>query len=480
MSEIDHVKLFGTTYMLKDAQARNDNGILDKYGALNRTPWVNGQAWTSTLKVTCQNGVYTANGTLTGNAETHYNIFSNTDSLPNGISPGMKLQVTHECESTNVTFRIYNRVNDTNVLLCEIPGNGTKIVTVDENATGMIVRLSYLNGVTYTNMVSKPFIFGTLAKQSIESRFEEDENALAETLDPNPTKNLFNKYTITNNLLINANGEEEASGLYMTSDYIKLPVKAVMISSVGSVSRPYIYRIAIYNKNKVWQYRQVASTDDFLMTVNTTVIPTTDEYYYIRISFEVARETDFDTVQVEVGAQKTAYVPHLMPLDWNGRELIDNLSQSTFFAKGESKSGLAVSYRTGVISVNGTKSDTQALFFTVQPEGARYASRMIMPTGDHGGTPKIPLKQGHKYALRGTFTRPTASLIYGLYLAYKNAATDETWQKIEIHSSTSSAPTETPTITFDHMGKLFLGVTATTDTAVNDTINFVLEDITEV
>lgn len=157
----------------------------------------------------------------------------------------------------------------------------------------------------------------------------------------------------------------------------------------------------------------------------------------------------------------------------------DEIKYSTFFAKGENKDGLAVSYRTGLISVNGTKSDTQALFFTIQPEGAKYASRMIVPTGNIGGAPNIPLKQGHKYALRGTFTRPTASLRYGLYLAYKNAATDGTWQKIEIHSSTSTAPTETPTITFDHMGKLFLGVTATTSTAVSDTINFVLEDITE-
>ena len=159
---------------------------------------------------------------------------------------------------------------------------------------------------------------------------------------------------------------------------------------------------------------------------------------------------------------------------------LDEIKYDTFFAKGEDKDNLWVSCRTGVISVNGTKSDTQALFFIIEPEGARYASRMIMPTGDHGGTSKIPLKQGHKYALRGTFTRPTATLMYGLYLAYKNAETDETWQTIELHSSTSTAPTETPTITFDHMGKLFLGVSATTDTPVSDTVNFVLEDITEV
>lgn len=145
------------------------------------------------------------------------------------------------------------------------------------------------------------------------------------SLDPTPTKNLFNKNTMTDNLFIDGNGVVTTNANYITSDYIKLPIKAVMISSVGTTSTTYKYRIAVYDKNKVWKYRQLAATDDYMMAVNTSVIPTTDEYYYIRISFEKARGTNFDTVQVEVGTQKTAYVPHQMPLDWNGRVLIANL-----------------------------------------------------------------------------------------------------------------------------------------------------------
>ena len=328
MAIIDKIQIGGELKDVADAQARRDIGLLDKYGAQNRTPWVDGEGWTSTLRVACNGGVYTANGTLAGNAETHYNIFSSTDALPDGITPGMDLQVTHECKSENVTFRLYNRVNDTNVMLAEIPGNGTKNVTVDENATGMIVRLSYKNGNTYANMVSKPYILGTLTKQETKSN-------------------------------------------------------------------------------------------------------------------------------------------------------LDSIKYSAFFAKGEIKSGLSVSYRTGVISVNGSKSDTQTVFFTIQPEGAKYASRMIEPTGNIGGAPNIPLKQGHKYALRGTF--PTNLLLtYTVTLLYKNSSTDETWQKISISSSTSSAPVETPAISFDHMGKLFLSVVRTTSTSVSDTINFVLEDVVEV
>lgn len=142
---------------------------------------------------------------------------------------------------------------------------------------------------------------------------------LNETLDSNPTKNLFDKNTMTDNLLIDGSGVESASALYITSDYIKLPVRAVTISSVGATSTTYPYRIAVYDRNKVWKYRQLATKDDYTLAVNTSVIPATDEYYYIRISFEKVRDTDFNTVQVEVGTQKTSYMPHLMPLDYHGR-----------------------------------------------------------------------------------------------------------------------------------------------------------------
>ena len=151
------------------------------------------------------------------------------------------------------------------------------------------------------------------------------KSAFDSSLDTTPTKNLFDKYTMTDNLLIDGSGVVTTNANYITSDYIKLPIKAVMISSVGTTSTTYKYRIAVYDKNKVWKYRQLATTDDYVMTVNTSVIPATDEYYYIRICFEKARGTNFDTVQVEVGTQKTSYIPHQMPLDWNGRVLIANL-----------------------------------------------------------------------------------------------------------------------------------------------------------
>jgi peptidoglycan/xylan/chitin deacetylase (PgdA/CDA1 family) len=142
---------------------------------------------------------------------------------------------------------------------------------------------------------------------------------LTSTLDQNPTKNLFDKNTLTDNLLIDEEGVESQSVAYITSDYIKLPVKAAMISSVGTASTTYKYRIAVYDKNKVWKYRQLGSTDDYVLYADTRYIPTSDEYYYIRISFEKSRGTDFNTVQVEVGTVKTSYVPHLMPLDYYGR-----------------------------------------------------------------------------------------------------------------------------------------------------------------
>lgn len=151
------------------------------------------------------------------------------------------------------------------------------------------------------------------------------KSAFGSTLEE--TKNLFDQYTMTDNLLIDGSGVESESALYITSDFIKLPIKGVMISSVGAVnSTTYKYRIAVYDKNKTWKYRQLATTDDYLMTVNTSVIPATDLYYYIRICFEKARKTNFDTVQVEVGTAKTSYVPHMMPVDYNERIVVGNLS----------------------------------------------------------------------------------------------------------------------------------------------------------
>ena len=171
----------------------------DVYGAENRTPYSNGTLTPGSLTVVCTNGVYSISGSPTGTGETHCNIYSETNALPSGITAGMTLQATHVCASSDITFRLYNRVSGSNVLLCEITGSGTKTVKVDNNATGMIIRISAKNGKTYSNVISKPYIFCTLTKQQTEGTLEklttDVNNALSikTYLPTNGNAQMFNK-----------------------------------------------------------------------------------------------------------------------------------------------------------------------------------------------------------------------------------------------------------------------------------------------
>ena len=139
------------------------------------------------------------------------------------------------------------------------------------------------------------------------------------SLDQESTKNLFDKTTMTDNLLIDGSGNTKTDTNYITSDYIFCPTTKMTISSIGASDTTYKYRIAVYDGNKVWQRRNLSTTNTYTLDGVRN--------WYIRISFEKARGTDFNTVQVETGNTATSYVMHNMPLDFNGRKLISELTE---------------------------------------------------------------------------------------------------------------------------------------------------------
>lgn len=255
-------------------------------------------------------------------------------------------------------------------------------------------------------------------------KFGELKKDLTSTLDTNPTKNLFDKNTLTDNLLIDGDGVESASALYITSDYIKLPVRAVTISSVGETSRTYPYRIAAYDRNKIWKYRQLATTDDYTLAVNTSVIPASDEYYYIRISFEKSRGTDFNTVQVEVGTVKTSYIPHLMPLDYHGRirteEVNSELSGDVGIINGKIGS---ISEEYGVNLFDPTQLIKNTL---IDANGVATFS-VIYDSSDF-----IPIPAGHKiiraFSYTGTPTYRIAFYDSSKNFLFRNTAAYSLWE----------------------------------------------------
>lgn len=143
------------------------------------------------------------------------------------------------------------------------------------------------------------------------------KSAFINTLDKQPTRNLFDPYTMTDNLLINESGVESTNANYITSDFILITNVNAVITSIGAVDRQYKYRVAVYDANKTWKRRVLGTSDTLVLDgVNNN---------YIRICFEKARQTDFNTVQVELGSTATAYVPHQMPFDYNGRIMISEL-----------------------------------------------------------------------------------------------------------------------------------------------------------
>lgn len=153
----------------------------------------------------------------------------------------------------------------------------------------------------------------------LSGEVDELKSAFINTLDKQPTRNLFDPYTMTDNLLIDGSGVETTNANYITSDFILITNVNAVISSTGAVDREYQYRVAVYDANKTWMRR-------VLGTQNTLVLDGVNNCY-IRICFEKARQTDFNTVQAELGSTATEYVPHQMPYDYNGRTLISNLQK---------------------------------------------------------------------------------------------------------------------------------------------------------
>lgn len=169
------------------------------------------------------------------------------------------------------------------------------------------------NGTTYPS-----------AGDAVRGQIVDIQEDIELLLDHDPTKNMFDKTTLTDNLLIDEYGNPTVSQLYETSDYISVPNAAITISSIGENVTAYVYRIAVYDANQTWVKRVLATTSDYVLT---GMLPSTETEGYIRISFEKARGTDFNTVQVENGAVKTSYVPHRMALDYNGRKKISEQNQ---------------------------------------------------------------------------------------------------------------------------------------------------------
>ena len=168
-------------------------------------------------------------------------------------------------------------------------------------------------------------VIGSEEAPTTENTDEIDQlkSELTLLLDKEPTRNLFDKNTMEN-VLIDGSGNVTPSDQYVTSDYILCKNAKVMISSVGAVEREYKYRIAVYDSSKTWMRRALGTTDTFLLDgVNNC---------YIRITFENARQTDFDTVQVELGTTATAYVPHQMAYDYNGRILMADIQNEVNYS----------------------------------------------------------------------------------------------------------------------------------------------------
>lgn len=153
-------------------------------------------------------------------------------------------------------------------------------------------------------------------KSRLDSEYMSTKSEITHMLDQIPTKNLFNKETITDNIFINGSGEVESSTAYFTSDYIKCPTTKMTISSTKTTQTQYAYRVAVYDSQKRWLRRALGQSDEYVLDgVNG---------YFIRISFEKSRGTDLNSVQVESGDIATPYVPHRMPYDYNARIELKN------------------------------------------------------------------------------------------------------------------------------------------------------------
>lgn len=104
-------------------------------------------------------------------------------------------------------------------------------------------------------------------------------------------KNLFNKENYTNYKLVSRNnGELVANNSYGTSDYIEVKANETYYQSGTDA-----YYSVLYNENK--EFYGIIGTAKFTPEING----------YIRASFKRA---NIDTVQIEIGEEKTEYEPY--------------------------------------------------------------------------------------------------------------------------------------------------------------------------
>ena len=156
----------------QDAKISDLKSAFDEFGAANIVPILSGTHRPGSLTIVGVDEKYSISGSPTGTGYTHFNIYTDSSAFPTGIKAGMKLQLTQKCSNNNIQFRFFEYVNGSYSELANIAGNGTAQIQISSIASGCIIRLSIANGYTYNNVVSQPYILGTLTKQQVESNFK--------------------------------------------------------------------------------------------------------------------------------------------------------------------------------------------------------------------------------------------------------------------------------------------------------------------
>ena len=184
-------------------------------------------------------------------------------------------------------------------------------VNIPTDCTWIAIRV--LKGET-------PVISSYSMQLATTEKLEAVANDLAGILDPEPTRNLFDKTTLTNNLYINENGnivtdaDIESALNYITSDYIKTS-GAIYIKANGIEAEGVKFIISRYDSSKNFIGRLTPHSYEYQFGNSNG---------YIRLTFIKSLEPDFNLVQVENGTVATDYIPHRAAYDYNARMILKN------------------------------------------------------------------------------------------------------------------------------------------------------------
>lgn len=151
-----------------------DLSEVNEYGAINLQNFVEGRYNPGAFTLIYSGNNVDITGSPTGSGYTHSSMYNNASAFPNGLSAGQIVQFTNNCEDNNVHFRFFEYVDGTEMLRVDIAGTGTVQHKISDNATGCIIRYSFVNGHTYDHVKSTYNIFTTLTKQQIENFMEEN------------------------------------------------------------------------------------------------------------------------------------------------------------------------------------------------------------------------------------------------------------------------------------------------------------------